>query len=90
MLELLMLQKKFGEALVVAFRSGAVMGLGVVGLGLLGLSVLSYVFLDVMALDTPLALQLMTGFGLGASSIALFTRVGGGVYMKAADVGADL
>ncbi|MBT4917521.1 sodium-translocating pyrophosphatase [Candidatus Peregrinibacteria bacterium] len=79
-----------GKALVIAFRSGAVMGLGVVGLGLLGLSVLSYVFLGRMGLDTAVGINLMTGFALGASSIALFARVGGGIYTKAADVGADL
>lgn len=79
-----------GAALTIAFRSGAVMGLGVVGLGLLGLSVLFYVFFDVMAISADVALNVMTGFGLGASSIALFARVGGGIYTKAADVGADL
>ena len=79
-----------GKALVIAFRSGAVMGLGVVGLGLLGLSVLSYVFIGKMGLDAGVGINLMTGFALGASSIALFARVGGGIYTKAADVGADL
>jgi len=78
-----------GKALIIAFRSGAVMGLSVVGLGLLGISVLMFVF---NAMDIPMGvtLQLITGFGLGASSIALFARVGGGVFTKAADVGADL
>ncbi|MBN2898076.1 MAG: sodium-translocating pyrophosphatase [Clostridia bacterium] len=69
------------KALSVAFSGGAVMGMSVVGLGLLGLGVLFKVFND------P---QILTGFGLGASSIALFARVGGGIYTKAADVGADL
>ena len=69
------------KALSVAFSGGAVMGMCVVGLGLLGVSVLYIVFGD------P---QIITGFGLGASSIALFARVGGGIYTKAADVGADL
>lgn len=69
------------RALSVAFSGGAVMGMSVVGLGLLGVSVLYYIFED------P---QIITGFGLGASSIALFARVGGGIYTKAADVGADL
>ncbi len=78
------------KALIIAFRSGAVMGLAVVGLGLLGLSVLLYVFLGLMSLDVSVVLTVVTGFGLGASSIALFARVGGGVYTKAADVGADL
>ncbi len=72
------------KALKVAFRSGAVMGLCVTGLGLLGLGV---VF---VALDLATVVQCVTGFGLGASSMALFGRVGGGIYTKAADVGADL
>ncbi|MCI9596032.1 MAG: sodium-translocating pyrophosphatase [Firmicutes bacterium] len=71
------------KALKVAFRSGAVMGLCVSGLGLLGLGV---VFV-LMGIDSA---QVITGFGLGASSMALFGRVGGGIYTKAADVGADL
>ena len=71
-------------ALKIAFRSGAVMGLCVSGLGLLGLGV---VF---MALDLATVKECVTGFGLGASSMALFGRVGGGIYTKAADVGADL
>ncbi len=69
------------KALSVAFSGGAVMGMSVVGLGLIGVSVLYLVFGDV---------TIITGFGLGASSIALFGRVGGGIYTKAADVGADL
>ncbi len=79
-----------GNALVLAFRSGAVMGLAVVGLGLLGLSVLFYIYFNVMGLPTNVVLNVVTGFGLGASSIALFARVGGGIFTKAADVGADL
>lgn len=79
-----------GEALILAFRSGAVMGLAVVGLGLLGLSLLFYIFFSVMGLSIDVILNVITGFGLGASSIALFARVGGGIYTKAADVGADL
>lgn len=70
------------EALSVAFSGGAVMGLAVAGLGLAGVSFFSIVY----NLDP----QYITGFGLGASSIALFARVGGGIYTKAADVGADL
>ena len=69
------------KALNVAFSGGAVMGMTVVGLGLLGVGALYIVFED------P---KIITGFGLGASSIALFARVGGGIYTKAADVGADL
>ncbi len=72
------------KALKIAFRSGAVMGLCVSGLGLLGLGV---VF---VALDLATVVECATGFGLGASSMALFGRVGGGIYTKAADVGADL
>ncbi len=72
-----------GLALKVAFRGGAVMGLCVVGLGILGLGAL----LMVLGLENA---EMLTGFGLGASSIALFGRVGGGIYTKAADVGADL
>ena len=72
------------RALKVAFRSGAVMGLCVAGLGLLGLSVIF------VALDYATVVQCVTGFGFGASSMALFGRVGGGIYTKAADVGADL
>ena len=71
------------KALKVAFRSGAVMGLCVAGLGLLGVGT---IFL-IMGLDS---IEVITGFGLGASSMALFGRVGGGIYTKAADVGADL
>jgi K(+)-stimulated pyrophosphate-energized sodium pump len=71
------------RALAVAFRSGAVMGLCVAGLGLLGLGIIFIAF----GLDTA---DVVTGFGLGASSMALFGRVGGGIYTKAADVGADL
>lgn len=69
-------------ALEIAFSGGSVMGLGVVGLGLIGLSFFSLVY--------DLNAEYITGFGLGASSIALFARVGGGIYTKAADVGADL
>ena len=72
------------KALAVAFRSGAVMGLCVTGLGLLGVGVI------VCVLDLATVVQTITGFGLGASSMALFGRVGGGIYTKAADVGADL
>ena len=72
------------KALKIAFRSGAVMGLCVSGLGLLGLGVV------VCVLDLATVTQCVTGFGLGASSMALFGRVGGGIYTKAADVGADL
>ena len=68
-------------ALRVAFSSGAVMGITVVGIGLLGITTVYWVFKDI---------NIVAGFGFGASSIALFARVGGGIYTKAADVGADL
>ena len=81
-----------GRGLEVAFAGGSVMGLGVVGLGILGLSSLFLFyqtqFPDIK--DMPLVLNILSGFSLGASSIALFARVGGGIYTKAADVGADL
>ncbi len=81
-----------GKALEVAFAGGAVMGLGVVGLGVLGLSLLFMLFQSMWpgAENLSLVLNVLSGFSLGASSIALFARVGGGIYTKAADVGADL
>ena len=69
------------EALKIAFSGGAVMGLGVVGLGIVGVAAAYMIFGNI---------DIVTGFSLGASSIALFARVGGGIYTKAADVGADL
>ncbi|MDQ4074795.1 MAG: sodium-translocating pyrophosphatase [Chloroflexota bacterium] len=78
-------QRSLNDGLRVAFGSGTVMGMSVVSLGLLGLSALFFLF----GRDAD-ALQAITGFGFGASSIALFARVGGGIYTKAADVGADL
>ena len=77
-----------GKALPVAFRGGAVMGFSVAGLALLGLMVTYIVFVTVMEVDD--AFEILTAYGLGASTIALFSRVGGGIYTKAADVGADL
>merc|ERR550519_3022259 len=74
------------EALQVAFSSGAVMGLGVTGAGIMGLVILYGIFEGVFQNET----RYLAGFGFGASSIALFARVGGGIYTKAADVGADL
>ena len=88
-----------GEALNVAFSGGLVMGLSVVGLGLLGLGGLFVVYSGLFdtggvagldGLEVTRALNVLAGFSLGASSIALFARVGGGIYTKAADVGADL
>jgi len=74
-------------ALEVSYNGGAVMGLSVGGLGLLGISLVAY-WLDAGSVDADLSAA--AGFGMGASSIALFARVGGGIYTKAADVGADL
>ncbi len=74
-------QQGLNPALRIAFSSGAVMGISVVGIGLLGVTILYWIFKD---------FNIVAGFGFGASSIALFARVGGGIYTKAADVGADL
>lgn len=85
-----------GKALEIAFTGGSVMGLGVVGLGVLGLSTLFIIYSNMFTSDPDPAVNLvrvitvLTGFSFGASSIALFARVGGGIYTKAADVGADL
>ncbi len=78
-----------GKALEVAFGGGAVMGMGVVGLGVLGLGTLFLVY-NGFGWDIAKVITVITGFSFGASSIALFARVGGGIYTKAADVGADL
>ena len=82
------------KALEVAFAGGSVMGMGVVGLGVLGLSVLLIVYSKFFGVSDQMSLNqvitVITGFSFGASSIALFARVGGGIYTKAADVGADL
>jgi len=82
-------RESLGKALEVAFAGGSVMGLGVVGLGVLGLSSL-FMFYSGQGWDITEILNVLSGFSLGASSIALFARVGGGIYTKAADVGADL
>lgn len=82
-----------GKALEVAFIGGSVMGMGVVGLGVLGLSVLFIAYGEMFGTDAvgiQRVITVITGFSFGASSIALFARVGGGIYTKAADVGADL
>ena len=91
------------DALRVAFTGGTVMGLGVAGLAVLGLSSLFLIFYKIYVLNTGInpsgsvngaamekAIEVLAGFSLGAESIALFARVGGGIYTKAADVGADL
>lgn len=74
-------EEGMNKALNIAFSGGSVMGMSVVGLGLLGVGALYLIFQDA---------SIITGFSLGASSVALFARVGGGIYTKAADVGADL
>jgi K(+)-stimulated pyrophosphate-energized sodium pump len=83
-----------GRALEVAFAGGSVMGMGVVGLGVLGLSTLFIIYSNIFGVENQANLNqvitIITGFSFGASSIALFARVGGGIYTKAADVGADL
>ena len=82
------------KALEIAFAGGAVMGLGVVGLGLLGLGTLLVIYSSMFGMgdvdSVNRVITVVTGFSFGASSIALFARVGGGIYTKAADVGADL
>jgi K(+)-stimulated pyrophosphate-energized sodium pump len=85
------------KALTVSFTGGSVMGLGVAGLAVLGLSGLFIVLKFIFAPDSTVdseemqrTIEVLTGFSLGAESIALFARVGGGIYTKAADVGADL
>ena len=82
------------QALGVAFSGGSVMGMCVVGFGVLGLSSLTLIYLNIFGTSIEClrstVLPIISGFSLGASSIALFARVGGGIYTKAADVGADL
>jgi K(+)-stimulated pyrophosphate-energized sodium pump len=81
------------KALEIAFAGGSVMGMGVVGLGVLGLGLLFFIYGNLFGTDAAgvtRIISVITGFSFGASSIALFARVGGGIYTKAADVGADL
>ena len=78
-------QKSLNQGLRVSFRSGAVMGMCVVGIGILGLSILYFVFSA-----NPNFLFIIPGYGFGASSVAIFARVGGGIFTKAADTGADI
>lgn len=82
-------KKSLNSALRVAFSGGAVMGLSIVGIGLLGIYI-AYIILGGQGIQDPKVINIITGFGLGASSIALFARVGGGIFTKGADVGADL
>ena len=90
-------RNSLSEALKVSFRGGSVMGMGVAGLAVLGLGALFLIIRQIFAPDSiansvemERAIEILTGFSLGAESIALFARVGGGIYTKAADVGADL
>ena len=86
-------RSSLAQALNVAFAGGSVMGLNVVGLGVLGLGGLFILYTGMFGVDQVgmgRVLNVISGFSLGASSIALFARVGGGIYTKAADVGADL
>lgn len=78
-----------GPALQIAFTGGSIMGMNVVGLGIIGLSSLFLIYMN-LDWDLTKVINVLSGFSLGASSIALFARVGGGIYTKAADVGADL
>ena len=88
-------RKSLNDALQIAFSGGAVMGFCVVGLGVVGLGLLFILYTSLFSggdaqADLARAVTVLTGFSFGASSIALFARVGGGIYTKAADVGADL
>jgi len=87
-------RKSLNHALKVAFTGGSVMGMSVVGLGMLGLGFLFILYTNIFGIETPFTvsriLAIITGFSFGASTIALFSRVGGGIFTKAADVGADL
>ena len=82
-------RKGLSQALKIAFSGGSIMGMNVVGLGVLGLSILFAIYYDT-GWTLAKVINVLAGFSLGASSIALFARVGGGIYTKAADVGADL
>lgn len=82
--------ESLNKGLRVAFASGTVMGTLVVGLALLGVALLFLIFRQVVGLDDATATSALAGFGFGGTSIAIFARVGGGIYTKAADVGADL
>lgn len=84
-------RKSISAAFKVAFQSGAVMGFGLVGLALLGIIILFIIFTGGNpGIEKHILMDSLAGFGLGGSSVALFARVGGGIYTKAADVGADL
>jgi K(+)-stimulated pyrophosphate-energized sodium pump len=82
-------KENIAEAFKVAFNSGVVMGFGLVGLAIIGLTTIVVVY-QYLLNDAKVVMELVAGFGLGGSTVALFGRVGGGIYTKAADVGADL
>ncbi|MEJ5286673.1 MAG: K(+)-stimulated pyrophosphate-energized sodium pump [Candidatus Kapaibacterium sp.] len=87
-------RRSLNDALKVAFAGGSVMGMAVVGIGVTGLSILFLIYINLFGYEDQNSLikviNVITGFSFGASSIALFARVGGGIYTKSADVGADL
>lgn len=84
-------RNSLNAALNVAFNGGSVMGMSVVGLGIIGITVLFFAYGGLKEdVNLPHVMTILSGFAMGASSIALFARVGGGIYTKAADVGADL
>lgn len=83
-------KESVNKGLSIAFSSGAVMGICVVGLGVLGVLGMYTLFTSIFGYDTSITTNILFGFGFGASSVALFARVGGGIYTKSADVGADL
>ncbi|MCK4348147.1 MAG: sodium-translocating pyrophosphatase [Thermoplasmatales archaeon] len=83
-------KKSLSKGLTIAFSSGAVMGMCVVGLGVLGVFALYMLFHNLLSIESAVSANILFGFGFGASSIALFARVGGGIYTKSADIGADL
>lgn len=84
-------RKSLNDALNVAFNGGSVMGMSVVGLGIIGITILFYAYGGLSeTADLSRVMMILSGFAMGASTIALFARVGGGIYTKAADVGADL
>jgi H(+)-translocating pyrophosphatase len=82
-------RKSLSQAFKVAYNSGAVMGFGLCGLAVFGLTVICLWYSNIVS-DIHLVMEMVSGFGLGGSTVALFGRVGGGIYTKAADVGADL
>lgn len=83
-------QKSLSGAFTIAFQSGTVLGFALVGFAVVGLAGLYMFFTQYMMLSVETTMEVLTGFALGGSSIALFARVGGGIYTKAADIGADL